>query len=81
MMDDLNDWAGADQIEDVTAPDAQAEVKRLAGLDPAAYETQRKDAAVALGWRAAFLDAEVSKARPRKADAGTRSSTAKRLSD
>lgn len=69
-MDGANDWADIPQIEDATAPDAQAEVKRLAALEPAAYETARKDAAARLGWRATFLDAEVTKARPRKADAG-----------
>ena len=68
-MDGVNDWADIPQIEDATAPDAQAEVKRLAALEPAAYETARKDAAARLGWRASFLDAEVTKARPRKADA------------
>lgn len=68
-MDDLNDWAGIEPVEDVAAPDAQTEVKRLAGLDPAAYETARKDAAARLGWRASILDAEVLKARPRRADA------------
>lgn len=66
-MDNLNEWEGVAQVEDTTAPDAQAEVKRLAALDPAAYETARKDAAARLGWRAAFLDAEVTKARPRDA--------------
>lgn len=67
-MDDLNEWDDVPQIEDVAAPDAQAEVRRLAGLDPAAYETERKGAAGRLGWRAAILDAEVNKARPRNAD-------------
>ena len=68
-MDGVNDWADIPQIEDATAPDAHAEVKRLAALEPAAYETARKDAAARLGWRASFLDAEVTKARPRNADA------------
>ncbi|MCC5956467.1 MAG: DUF3631 domain-containing protein [Natronohydrobacter sp.] len=68
-MDDLNDWVGVDSVEDVTAPDAQAEVKRLAGLDAAAYETERKGVAARLGWRASILDAEVQKARPRNQDA------------
>lgn len=53
------------KVEDVTAADSMAEVKRLAGLDPAAYETARRDAAACLGWRASVLDAEVQKVRPR----------------
>lgn len=65
MMDDPNEWGNLPQGEDLTAPDAQAEVARLAGLDAAAYETARKDAAARLGWRASILDAEVNKARPR----------------
>lgn len=65
-MDDLKGWDDVPQIEDITAPDAQAEVKRLAGLDAAAYETERKGAAARLGWRAAILDAEVNRARPGK---------------
>lgn len=50
------------------APDIKAEITRLAGLDAAAYETERKDAASRLGFRAAVLDDEVKRARPRKAD-------------
>ena len=69
-MDGANDWVDIPHIPDTTAPEAQDEVKRLAALDLAAYEGQRKDAADLLGWRVSFLDAEVTKARPRKADAG-----------
>ncbi len=69
-MDAANEWADVPTAEDVTAPDAQEEVKRLAGLDPAAYESARKEAAAALGWRASVLDAEVNKLRPRSAEAG-----------
>ncbi|TQM92446.1 DUF3631 domain-containing protein [Roseinatronobacter monicus] len=69
-MDNLDKPAKIHQSEDAAAPEAQAEVKRLAALDPAAYETARKDAAARLGWRASFLDAEVTNARPRKANAG-----------
>jgi len=65
---DGTEWDDLPKVEDLTAADAQAEVKRLAGLDPAAYETARKDAAARLGWRASVLDAEVQKARPRRAD-------------
>lgn len=62
---DGNEWGDLPKVEDVTATSAVAEVKRLAGLDPAAYETARKEAAARLGWRAPILDAEVQKARPR----------------
>ncbi|MCC5976170.1 MAG: DUF3631 domain-containing protein [Rubellimicrobium sp.] len=65
-MMDGTEWDDLPKIEDVTATDAKAEVARLAALDPAAYETERKDAAARLGWRAAILDAEVQKARPAK---------------
>jgi len=65
-MDGSNEWGDLPALEDLTAADAQAEVKRLAGLDLAGYETARKDAAARLGWRASVLDAEVDKARPRK---------------
>ncbi|WP_296762639.1 DUF3631 domain-containing protein [Sediminimonas sp.] len=67
MMDGQDDWGDIPQIEDVTAADAQAEVKRLAGLDAAAYEGERKAVAQRLGWRASVLDTEVSKACPRGA--------------
>ena len=60
-----NEWNDLANVEDVTAADAMAEVTRLAGLDPAAYETARKDAAARLNWRASVLDSEVQKVRPR----------------
>lgn len=69
-MDAANEWADLPPAEDITAPDAQEEVKRLAGLDRAAYESARKEAAAVLGWRATVLDAEVNKLRPRNAEAG-----------
>ncbi|WP_137701651.1 DUF3631 domain-containing protein [Marimonas lutisalis] len=56
------------KIADVTDVDAQAEVKRLAGLDPAAYETERKHAAARLSWRTSVLDAEVQKVRQLNTD-------------
>lgn len=62
---DGNEWGDLTKVEDITAENAVTEIKRLAGLDPAAYETVRKDAAARLGWRASVLDAEVQKARPR----------------
>lgn len=65
-MDGQDDWGDLPKVEDATAADAVAEIKRLAGLDPAAYEATRKDAAARLGWRASVLDAEVQKARPHK---------------
>jgi len=64
MMDGY-DWNDLPRVEDVTHADAQAEVQRLAGLDPATYETERKGAATRLGWRASVLDLEVKNARPR----------------
>ncbi|MFC3613562.1 DUF3631 domain-containing protein [Lutimaribacter marinistellae] len=64
-MDGQDDWSDIPQVEDVTAADAVAEVQRLATLNAAAYESERKHAAARLGWRASVLDAEVSKARPR----------------
>lgn len=68
MMDGSNEWDDIAQVTpepDINAADAQAEVKRLAGLDPLEYEGERKAACARLGWRASVLDAEVSKARPR----------------
>lgn len=58
-----------DDLEPVTADPmdraaADTEVKRLAGLDPRAYQTERKAAAKALGWQMSFLDAEVARLRP-----------------
>ena len=41
------------------APEAQAEVERLAALSAAEYEGERKAAAKRLGWRATVLDGEV----------------------
>lgn len=67
-MMDGNEWADVAKVEGVTAVDAIAEVKRLAGLAPAAYETERKDAAARLNWRASALDTEVKKVRPRGAN-------------
>lgn len=69
-MDGQDDWGDLPKVEDVTAACAVAEVKRLAGLGTADYESARKDAAARLGWRASVLDAEVNKHRPRGADAG-----------
>lgn len=64
-MDGQDDWGDIPKIEVVTDANAKAEVERLAGLDTAAYETERKAVASRLGWRASVLDAEVNKARPR----------------
>ena len=50
-----------------TSADAKAEITRLASLGAADYEAERKDAASRLGFRAAVLDDEVKRARPRKA--------------
>lgn len=69
MMDEY-DWGDLPKVEDITQADAQAEVKRLAGLHSAAYETERKSAASRLGWRASVLDAEVKKAAHHASDAG-----------
>lgn len=69
-MDGQDDWGDIPQIEDVADADAKAEVQRLAALDAAAYETERKAAASRLGWRASVLDAEVKKARPHGGDEG-----------
>jgi putative DNA primase/helicase len=44
------------------------EVKRLAALSPAAYETERKAAAKLLGWRTSALDDAVEAARPKQED-------------
>lgn len=74
MMDDINDWGDIPTVTkepDLNAADAQAEVKRLAGLDALAYEAERKAAAARLGWRASVLDAEVAKGRPRSDQGGT----------
>jgi putative DNA primase/helicase len=68
MMDGQDDWGDIPKVEDVTAADAQAEVARLARLDAAAYETERKDVANRLGWRTSVLDAEVRKVRPSGSD-------------
>ncbi len=65
---DGNEWADLGKVEDLTAANAQAEVKRLAGLDRAAYESERKDAAARMGWRASVLDAEVNRHRPQDHD-------------
>lgn len=67
-MDGQDDWGYIPKIEDVTDTDAKAEVKRLAALDAAAYETERKNAAARLGWRASVLDAELKKASPPRDD-------------
>ena len=53
--------------EKAGATDTKAEITRLAGLDAAAYEAERKDAASRLGFRASVLDDQVKRARPRKA--------------
>ena len=60
---------GFDDVDPVTADPidreaADAEVKRLAGLDLRAYQSERKAAAKALGWQLSFLDAEVARLRP-----------------
>ncbi|SDJ15040.1 putative DNA primase/helicase [Lutimaribacter saemankumensis] len=65
---DGDDWDDLPKVEDTSSVDAQAEIQRLAGLSPAAYETERKNAAIRLGWRASVLDREVEKARPRDLD-------------
>lgn len=62
-MDASNEWADIPHVPDVTTADAQAEVKRLAALTAAEYETERKPVAQRLGWRASTLDAEVAKMR------------------
>lgn len=63
-----NAWDDLPRVEDTPDIDAQAEIKRLAGLNLAAYETERKGAAARLGWRASVLDAQVIKARPSGSD-------------
>lgn len=68
MEETNDDWLrdiGA--AEDVGADAARSVVERLAKLDPAEYENERKPAARGLGWRAAVLDREVEKVRPREA--------------
>lgn len=64
-MDASNEWGDLPGAPDVTTSDAQAEIKRLAALTAAEYETERKTVAQRLGWRTSTLDAEVSKIRPR----------------
>ena len=64
-MDASNEWGDLPGAPDVTTADAQAEIKRLAGLTTAEYETERKAVAQRLRWRASTLDAEVNKIRPR----------------
>jgi len=64
-MDGNDDWDDLPAAIDLEAADAKAEVKRLAGLDAAAYEGERKAVAQRLGWRASVLDTEVNKVRPR----------------
>jgi putative DNA primase/helicase len=66
-MDASDDWADIPHVPDPTTADAQAEVKRLAALTAAEYETERKTVAQRLGWRTAVLDAEVNKIRARGA--------------
>lgn len=78
-MDGGNEWEGVPKVADVTAPDALAEVKRLAALAPAEYEAARKDAAARLGWRASILDGEVTKARPRQPDGDAKPETVETL--
>lgn len=70
MMDTQNEWGDVPTVEGVTDADAdaQTEVKRLAGLSAAAYETARKDVADRLGWRTSVLDTEVNNARQRASD-------------
>jgi len=71
MSETNDDWLNdIPPVEDTAAPDARAEVERLAGLDRATYETARKEAARRLGWRTSVLDGEVEKLRPQdtKAD-------------
>lgn len=65
-FDDL-DPVTADPLD---AAAADAEVKRLAGLDLRAYQSERKAAAKALGWQLTFLDAEVERLRPKDAGDG-----------
>jgi hypothetical protein len=62
--------------EDVGAEAARAVVERLAKLDRAAYENERKPAARSLGWRATVLDREVEKLRPRETKAEAHGSPA-----
>ncbi len=64
-MDASIELADLPNTLDVTNTDAQAEVKRLAALTAAEYETERKAVARRLGWRTSALDAEVRKNRPR----------------
>jgi hypothetical protein len=64
-MDASNEWADLPNALDATNAVAQAEVKRLAALTAAEYETERKAVARHLGWRTSALDAEVVKNRPR----------------
>ncbi|WP_375574052.1 hypothetical protein ABWH93_15280 [Seohaeicola saemankumensis] len=64
-MDASNEWVDTPQVEEVTAAAAQAEIKRLATLNLAEYEGERRAAAKRLGWRPTFLDDEVNKIRAR----------------
>ena len=69
-MDGDDDWlADLPPAEDTAAPDARAEVERLAKLDRAEYEVARKPAAKRLGWRTSVLDREVEKLRPKETKA------------
>jgi len=60
-MDGSNARADLPSVVDLAAADVKAEVTRLASLNPTAYESERKSAAVRLGWRTSVLDAEVQK--------------------
>lgn len=63
-MSDFSEFADAAESR-VTRLDAiRAEIQRLAGLEPVEYEIERKEAAKELSISLAFLDAEVTKARP-----------------
>ena len=64
-MDASNEKVEIPHVPGPTTAEAQAEVKRLAALTAAEYETKRKAVAQRLGWRASTLDAEVTKVRPR----------------
>jgi putative DNA primase/helicase len=52
--------------EDLGAEAARTEVARLARLDRATYETERRDSARRLKWRTVVLDREVEKLRTRE---------------
>lgn len=53
----------AEEMAAEPEPDAAAEIEALAALDPAAYETRRREAAKRLGMRAGVLDRLVAGAR------------------